>query len=96
MCDAGGECHHPIACSEGPCVKTRGPSVVTSGRQQGKTAAIASLGLPTLRTQDRALVVARDRIRRVAKGDTINGTYKLAPEPALDAFRADLLLLVGP
>jgi hypothetical protein len=38
---------------------------------------------------------AAGRVRKVAKGATINGTYKLNPEDALAAFRADLLILVG-
>jgi hypothetical protein len=41
------------------------------------------------------LAGARARVRAVARGGTINGTYGLSPEPALDAFRADLLLIVG-
>lgn len=47
------------------------------------------------RQSGKTLRLAQDRVRRVAKGATINGTYKLLPEPALDAFRADLLLIVG-
>ena len=47
------------------------------------------------RQQGKTHKLACDRVRKVAKGATINGTYKLAPEPALDAFRADLLRIVG-
>ena len=36
---------------------------------------------------------ALDRVRKVGEGATINGTYAMAPEPALEAFRKDLLLL---
>jgi hypothetical protein len=38
---------------------------------------------------------ARDRVRNVARGATINGTYRLPPGEALDAFRADLLRILG-
>jgi hypothetical protein len=39
-------------------------------------------------------VLARERVRKVANGATINGTYKMMPGEALTAFRHDLLLLV--
>ena len=47
------------------------------------------------RQQGKSYKLAVDRVRKVAKGATINGTYRMAPEPALDAFRADLLRIVG-
>lgn len=45
--------------------------------------------------QGKTLELARRRVRLVAEGGTINGTYRLSPEPALEAFRADLLLILG-
>jgi len=36
-----------------------------------------------------------DRVRAVAEGGTINGTYQAMPIAALDAFRADLLTLIS-
>lgn len=48
------------------------------------------------RQQGKTLALARERVRRVAEGGTINLTYRMSPEPALDAFRADLLLILGP
>jgi len=47
------------------------------------------------RQQGKTHKLAVDRVRKVAKGATINGTYRMSPEPALDAFRADLLRIVG-
>jgi hypothetical protein len=47
------------------------------------------------RQQGKTLALAARRVRAVAKGATINGTYGLRPELALEAFRADLLLIVG-
>jgi hypothetical protein len=41
------------------------------------------------------VVGARRRVRAVAEGATINGTYKLLPIPALEAFRSDLLLILS-
>jgi hypothetical protein len=41
------------------------------------------------------LEASKARIRAVAKGATINGTYRMQPGEALDAFRADLLRIVG-
>lgn len=40
-------------------------------------------------------VTARDRVRRVAHGATINGTYGQLPMDALEAFRKDLLTVLG-
>lgn len=37
---------------------------------------------------------ARKRVRAVAEGETINGTYGLSPIGALDAFRLDLLTIL--
>jgi hypothetical protein len=42
----------------------------------------------------RDLALARRRVRAVAQGGTINLTYRMSPEPALEAFRADLLLIL--
>ena len=47
------------------------------------------------RQQGKTDKLARERIRAIAKGATINGTYRLPPGEALDAFRADLLRIVG-
>ena len=47
------------------------------------------------RRQGKTHVLRLARLRAVAKGATINGTYRMSPEPALEAFRADLLALVG-
>jgi len=47
------------------------------------------------RQQGKTHAMSIKRVRAVAKGATINGTYKMLPEPALEAFRADLLALVG-
>lgn len=35
------------------------------------------------------------RVKKVAKGATINGTYKMFPIDALKAFRNDLLLITA-
>jgi hypothetical protein len=43
----------------------------------------------------KALELAKRRVRRIAKGSTINGTYGLLPNDALEAFRKDLLLIAG-
>lgn len=40
------------------------------------------------------LSAKRERVRRVAMGETINGVYRLPPGEALSAFRADLLALL--
>lgn len=47
------------------------------------------------RREGKTFALAQDRVRKVALGGTINGTYRMSPEPALDAFRADLLRIVG-
>jgi len=47
------------------------------------------------RQQGKTHAMRIQRLRAIAKGATINGTYKMLPEPALEAFRADLLALVG-
>lgn len=59
-------------------------TVVIPVRRQSKTDQI-----------QRTLAGARERVRRVAGGATINGTYRLSPEPALEAFKADLLLVLA-
>lgn len=41
------------------------------------------------------LHMARERVRKVAEGGMINTTYRMSPEPALDAFRADLLRILA-
>jgi len=41
------------------------------------------------------LANARIRVRLVATGQTINGTYKLSPEKALAKFRTDLNLILN-
>jgi hypothetical protein len=41
------------------------------------------------------LAEARRKVRAVARGASINITYRLSPESALDAFRSDLLLILG-
>lgn len=38
---------------------------------------------------------ARQRVRAVAKGGTINGVYRRLPGEALEAFRHDLLVVLG-
>lgn len=47
------------------------------------------------RRQGKTHALRLARVRAVAKGATINGTYRMSPEPALEAFRADLLAIVG-
>jgi hypothetical protein len=39
--------------------------------------------------------LAMARVRAVAKGATINGTYKMLPGAAIEAFKTDLLLILG-
>lgn len=51
----------------------------------------SSLGMASARE----LYLAKRRVRKVAEGATINGTYRLSPEEALEAFRSDLLLILG-
>lgn len=46
------------------------------------------------RQQGKTLAGARDRVRRVAEGATINGTYRLPVGESLEAFRTDLLFLL--
>lgn len=41
------------------------------------------------------LANARIRVRYVANGQTINGTYKLPPIKALEKFKADLNLILN-
>jgi hypothetical protein len=53
-------------------------------RRQGKTAQI-----------QRTLAGAKERVRRVAGGATINGIYKAVSETSLEAFRADLVLILS-
>lgn len=48
----------------------------------------------TARRAATPLAQAKSRIRKVAEGATINGTYRLSPEPALEAFRADLVRIL--
>jgi hypothetical protein len=36
----------------------------------------------------------RERVRKVAEGATVNGTYQLPPGEALAAFRADLIAIL--
>lgn len=47
------------------------------------------------RQQGKTLAGARERVRAVAQGATINGTYKLLPEASLEAFRADLIRILA-
>lgn len=47
------------------------------------------------RQQGKTLAAAKARVKAVGEGRTINGTYRMLPEPALEAFRTDLLLLVA-
>lgn len=47
------------------------------------------------RQQGKTHALRIQRLRAIAKGATINGTYRMEPIAALDAFRADLLALVG-
>lgn len=41
-----------------------------------------------------SVATARDRVRAVANGATINGTYKQLPIDSLEAFRRDLLTVL--
>lgn len=41
------------------------------------------------------LNLAKERVRAIARGGTINGTYRMSPESALAAFRADLLRILA-
>jgi hypothetical protein len=65
------------------------------GGDRDRRAAARRPTVPNVVTIGEVSRLAVERVRRIAKGATINGTYKLAPEPALDAFRADLLRIVG-
>lgn len=47
------------------------------------------------RQQGKTQAAARERVRKVAEGATINGTYRMLPGEALEAFRADLLRVLA-
>lgn len=47
------------------------------------------------RQQGKTQAAARERVRKVAEGATINGTYRMLPGEALDAFRADLVRVLA-
>lgn len=76
-----------------PC--RSGEAVVSSPGDEVARAAARHTVVIESRQQGRTLRLAQERVRRVAKGATINGTYRLPPGEALDAFRADLLRIVG-
>lgn len=81
-----GACHRHGDCMYTPCLA--GPPPVAPPMP---SRVITTQG----RRQGKTYALLISRIRRIAKGDSINGTYKLNPKDALAAFRADLLVLVG-
>ena len=63
--------------------------------QEARPGEVVHTVVMSARQQGKTHALRIKRVRAVAKGATINGTYRLSPEPALEAFRADLLALVG-
>lgn len=45
--------------------------------------------------EDTQLNLVLKRLEAIAKGATINGTYKMMPDEALVMFKADLAYIVG-
>lgn len=50
---------------------------------------------PCACSPDAKLTIAALRVSAVADGRSINGAYRMNPLPALDAFKADLKLILA-